>query len=182
MIYDLHTTPQGREYSVDVRRSVDWYVSLWLSPGHTHRMRDSQLWGRGGVGGHWFAALHFYQYWQPSQPMSSAVDGPGEQQPAEQPQAARPRSRNPASAAEGAFTGIPARYSIGRIIGDLSHRRAALGRPQCRAAAGRPAAGAENCEEPYRLLGASESNSKPRTAFVTSNIVSTRAPVPKQAI
>eukprot|EP00205_Picochlorum_sp_RCC944_P000459 CAMPEP_0182611242 /NCGR_PEP_ID=MMETSP1330-20130603/13172_1 /TAXON_ID=464278 /ORGANISM="Picochlorum sp., Strain RCC944" /LENGTH=176 /DNA_ID=CAMNT_0024830625 /DNA_START=436 /DNA_END=967 /DNA_ORIENTATION=- len=51
-------------------------------------MRDSRLWTRGGVGGHWFEALRFYQNWQPSQPMSSAVDGPGEQQPAEQPQAA----------------------------------------------------------------------------------------------
>jgi len=138
-----------------------------LCPSHTHGMRDSRLWGRGGGGGHWFAALRFYQYWQPSQPMSSAVDGPGEQQPAEQPQAARPRSRNPASAAEGVFTGIPAWNSIGRIIGDLPHRRAAPGRPRCRAAAGRPAASAENCEEPYRLLGASECNSKPCTTFVT---------------
>ena len=92
------------------------------------------------------------------------------------------RGRNPASAAEGIIPDMRAWYCIGSIIGDLQSQRAVPGRPPRRAAAGRLAAEAENCEEPWRPLGAPKWNSKPCTAFVTSCTVCIHAPAPKQAI
>ena len=148
-----------------------------MPPWHVRRLRDSQQRGRGRFGGHSVPKLPLHHHWWPYYTNEQCRGWPP-------PRGGAPlaRGRNPASAAEGIIPDMRAWYCIGSIIGDLQSQRAVPGRPPRRAAAGRLAAEAENCEEPWRPLGAPKWNSKPCTAFVTSCTVCIHAPAPKQAI
>jgi hypothetical protein len=91
----------------------------------------------------------------------------------------RARGRNPASAAEGTIPGIRAWNCSTSTICGLQSQRAVPGRPPRPAAAGRPAPGAENRDEPWGPLGDAKWIFKPGAAFVTSSTISTRALKPK---